>query len=44
MEIKIEIEGGNPVKIFNDIEGILKNSVYKFELKTETKTMTSKNK
>ena len=41
MEIKINIEGGNAAKIFNDLEGMLKNAVYKFELTTETKTMTS---
>ena len=44
MEIKIEIKGGNPAKLFSDLEMMLKNNVYKFELKTETKTMTSENK
>lgn len=42
MEIKISIAGdANPIKIFNDLEIALKSHVYKLELKTETKTITS---
>ena len=41
MIISIEVKSGNPVKIFGDLENMLKNTVYKLEMKTDTKTITS---
>ena len=40
MKINIEISGdANALRIFSDIESVLKNQVYKLEFVTETKTI-----